>query len=63
MLRSVNSNPIHSQLHALEIAASVALHTPELEFRLLGTDPSIEAISAKVGELKGKLEAVDGYLL
>jgi hypothetical protein len=48
---------------ALAVADSVSQHTPELEFRMLGYEPSLEAISLRASALKGKLQVIDGYLL
>ena len=48
---------------ALALAESVAHHTPELQFRLLGYEPSLEQIASKVSVLKGKLQVIDEYIL
>lgn len=48
---------------ALAISSALSQHTPEMEFRMLGYEPSIETISQKMSALKAKLEVVDAYLL
>lgn len=47
----------------LQIIQAISDNTQEIEFRLLGYDPNVEAISNRSTELKKKLSVVEGYLL
>lgn len=61
---TVNFKPaVNPQQDILTLIKDATQLTPEIEFRMLGSEPSPEAISSRVATLDHSLQAINTYLL